>query len=265
MKLGLDGRVALVTGGSKGIGRAIARALAEEGAKVAITARGTGALDKTAAELREFGVLAVPADATSQEAAGSAVERVVDAFGGLDILVNNAGGAGKFGGFRDLRDEDWRNAFDLNVLSLVHFVRAAEPHLRRSKGGRIVNISSIVGLQPGTFNPHYAATKAATINLSKSLANYFVKDGVLVNAVCPGPVHSESWEANVRRLALERGVEFEQAWQQVELEEAAKIPLGRVGEGEDVAGLVVFLASERSRWITGSCFHVNGGKLRSVA
>ena len=265
MKLGLDGRVALVTGGSKGIGQSIARALAEEGAKIAITARGTEALQKAAAELREFNVLAVPADATSQEAADSAVARVVETFGALDILVNNVGGAGKFGGFRDLTDEDWRNAFDLNVLSLVHFVRAAEPHLRRSKRGRIVNISSIVGLQPGTFNPHYAATKAATLNMSKFFANHFAKDGVLVNAVCPGPVHSESWEANVRRLALERGMEFEEAWQQVEREEASRIPLGRVGEGEDVAGMVVFLASDRARWITGSCFHVNGGKLSSIA
>lgn len=265
MKLGIEGRVALVTGGSKGIGQAIARALAEEGARVAISARGTEALRKAAADLEEFGVIAVPADATSQEAANAAVARTIDAFGGLDILVNNVGGAGRFGGFGDLSDEDWRNAFDLNVLSLMHFVRAAESHLRRSKGGRIVNISSIVGLQPGSFNPHYAATKAATINMSKFLANHFVSDGVLVNAVCPGPVHSESWDANVRRIALARGVGFEQAWQQVEQEESAKIPLARVGEGDDVAGLVVFLASERARWITGSCFHVNGGKFSAIA
>lgn len=265
MKLGIEGRVALVTGGSKGIGQAIARALAEEGARVAITARGTDALRKAAADLQEYDVLAVPADATRQEAADSAVARTVEAFGRLDILVNNVGGAATFGGFGDLSDEDWRNAFDLNVLSLVHFVRAAESHLRRSKAGRIVNISSIVGLQPGSFNPHYAATKAATINMSKFFANHFVKDGVLVNAVCPGPVHSESWEANVRRLALERGVGFEETWQQVEREESAKIPLARVGEGEDVAGLVVFLASEQARWITGSCFHVNGGKLSAIA
>lgn len=265
MKLGMEGRVALVTGGSKGIGQAIARALAEEGARVAIAARGAEALRKAAAALREFDVLALPADATNQEAASSAVARTAEAFGGLDILVNNAGGAGKFGGFSDLTDDDWRNAFELNVLSLVHFVRAAEPHLRRSKSGRIVNISSIVGLQPGSFNPHYAATKAATLNLGKFLAGHFAKDGVLVNTVCPGPVHSESWEANVRRLALERGAGFDDAWQQVEREESAKIPLGRVGEGEDVAGLVVFLASERARWITGSCFHVNGGKLSGIA
>jgi len=264
MKLGLDGRVALVTGGSKGIGRAIVHALAEEGVRVAVTARGAEALQKTATELSDFKILTISADATDQEEVRSAVACVIDVLGGLDILVNNVGGAGRFAGFRDLTDVDWRHAFDLNVLSIVHFVRAAEPHLRTSKAGRIINISSIAGVQPGSFNPHYAVTKAATINLSKYLANYFVDDGVLVNVVCPGPVHSESWNENVRRLAIERGIPAEESWHQIERDECAKIPLGRVGEGEDVAGLVVFLASERSSWVTGSCFHVNGGKLRTI-
>ena len=264
MKLALGGRVALVTGGSKGIGRAIAQALAEEGARGAVTARGAEALRKAAQELSAWNVLAVAADATDQKAVDSAVQRVVDAHGGLDILVNNVGGAGKFGGFTDLQDADWRNAFELNVLSMLHFVRAAEPHLRKSRCGRIINISSISGLQPGAFNPHYAVTKAATINLSKSYANYFVNDRVLVNTVCPGPVHSDSWDANVTRLAVERGIPVEQARLQVEREEAAKIPLGRVGEGEDIAGMVAFLASDKAGWVTGSCFHVNGGKLSAI-
>ncbi len=192
MYLELNGRIALVTGGSKGIGRAIVQALAEEGARVAVTARGAEALEKTASEFSKLDIMIVPVDAIDQEAVSAAVMRIVDVFGGLDILVNNVGGAGRFGGFGDLSDIDWQDAFDLNVLSVVHFVQAAEQYLRRSNGGRIINISSISGVQPGGFNPHYAGTKAATINLSKFLANYFVKDGVLVNVVCPGPVHSES-------------------------------------------------------------------------
>ena len=264
MNLQLTGRVALVTGGSKGIGRAIVQALAEAGAQVAATARGTAALQQTALELPGLEILTLAADATDQEAVNSAVARVIEVYGKLDILVNNVGGAVKFGGFADLTDRDWQRAFDLNVLSIVHFVRAAEPHLRQSKNGRIITISSISGVQPGTFNPHYTATKAATINLSKSLANHFVKDHVLVNTVCPGPVHSESWEDNVRRLALERRIPAEEAWQQVEREESLKIPLGRVGDGEDIAGLVAFLASDKASWITGSCFHVNGGKLATI-
>jgi NAD(P)-dependent dehydrogenase (short-subunit alcohol dehydrogenase family) len=264
MNLELTDRVALVTGGSKGIGRAIAKALAKEGVKVAVTARGISALQETADELRDSKILTVPADATDQEAANGVIAKVIEVFGGLDILVNNVGGAGKFGGFRDLTDVDWRKAFDLNVISCVHFVRAAEPHLLKSKCGRIINISSISGVQPGEFNPHYAVTKAATINLSKFLSNYFVKDGVLVNVICPGPVHSDSWDENVNRLAAERRISLQDARLQVEREESAKIPLGRVGEGEDVAGLVLYLASDKANWITGSCFHVNGGKLRTI-
>ncbi len=265
MNLGLAGRRALVTGGSKGIGRAIARALAEEGARVAITARGKEALLNVASELTEFDVLTIQADATNQDDVRAVVARVADVLGGLDILVNNVGGPGRFGGFKDLTDADWRAAFDLNVLSLVHFVQAAEQHLRESAHGRIINISSISGIQPGAFNPHYTVTKAATINLSKYLANYFAKDGVLVNVVCPGPVHSESWEDNIHRLASERGMRFEEIWKLVEAEESAKIPLGRVGEGQDIAGFVAFVASDRANWVTGSCFHVNGGKLRTIA
>lgn len=264
MNLALTGRVALVTGGSKGIGRAIVKGLAEEGARVAATARGVESLQTMAKELCDWEILTIPADATDQHAVSSAVNSVIETYGGLDILVNNVGGAVRFGGFPDLADADWRSAFDLNVLSVVHFVRAAEPYLRKSANGRIINISSIAGVQPGTFNPHYTVTKAATINLSKFLANYFVKAGVLVNVVCPGPVHSEAWDDNVRRLASERSIPVEDAWQQVEREESAKIPLGRVGEGNDVAGLVAFLASNKANWITGSCFHVNGGKLRSI-
>ena len=259
----LTGRVALVTGGSKGIGKAIVQSLAGEGAQVAATARGAQALEA----VREScgpGILTIQADATDQEAVNAAVARVIDTFGELDILVNNVGGATRFGSFSDLTGQDWQKTFDLNVLSMVHFVKASEQYLRRSDNGRIINISSISGVQPGSFNPHYTATKAATINLGKSLATYFVKDRVLVNTVCPGPVHSESWDDNVRRLALERGVPEEEAWRQVEREESLKIPLGRVGEGEDVSGLVAFLASDKAAWITGSCFHVNGGKLSTI-
>jgi 3-oxoacyl-[acyl-carrier protein] reductase len=264
MNLSLRGRVALVTGGSKGIGRAIVQALAEEGARVAVTARGLAALQQTTQELNDHEILACTADATDQAAVDAAVQRVIEVYGKLDILVNNVGGAIKFGGFADLSDRDWQRAFDLNVLSIVHFVRASTPYLRQSSCGRIINISSISGIQPGTFNPHYTVTKAAAINLGKSLANYFVKDKVLVNTVCPGPVHSESWDDNVRRLALERRIPVEEAWHQVEREESLKIPLGRVGEGEDIAGLVAFLASDKAGWITGSCFHANGGKLSTM-
>jgi 3-oxoacyl-[acyl-carrier protein] reductase len=260
MKLDLVGKVALVTGGSKGIGRSIAHTLAEEGAKVVVTARGEASLQKVMNELSDYGILALSADATKEESVERIVKITVDTFGHLDILVNNVGGAGKFGGFSDLSNEDWEESFNLNVLSIVNFVRACEKYLRSSSSGRIINISSISASQPGSYNPHYTITKAASVNLGKYLANYFLNDKVLVNTVCAGPVHSDSWEANVRRLSSIRNQSFEDTWKLVEAEESMKIPLGRVGEGEDIASFVALLASERANWVTGSCFHINGGK-----
>lgn len=266
MDLGLAGRVALVSGGSKGIGRAVARALAAEGARVVVSARGADALASAEQEIRRAGgeVLAVPADVRDPEGVSHVAERAVEAFGGLDILVNNVGGAGTYGGFFDLADEAWIEAYRLNVMSVVYFVRYALPWLRQSAAPRIVNVASISGVEPGSFNPHYTVANAGVINLTKHLANQFAGERILVNVVCPGPVHSHSWDQNVRRVAEVRGLSVDEARAAVDAEEAAKIPLGRIGEGDDVAAVVAFLASDRAAWITGSCFHVNGGKLRSM-
>lgn len=266
MDLGLSGRVAIVTGSSRGIGRGIALALAREGVKVVITARGAADLSEVKSEIERIGGegLAVAADLTDPENVKVVVDSAVESFGQLDILVNNVGGAIKFGGLFELCDDDWQAAFNLNVMPVVYCVRNAFPWLRASSAARIINISSISGIEPGMYNPHYAITKAAVINLSKCMANELVKYGVLVNVVCPGPVYSDAWERNVRRLAESRNISTTEAELLVDAEESAKIPVGRIGEWEDVAGLVVFLASDRSTWIAGSCFHVNGGKLRSI-
>jgi 3-oxoacyl-[acyl-carrier protein] reductase len=181
----------------------------------------------------------------------------------LDILVNNAGGAPKFAAFDDLDDADWMDSYDLNVMSAVRFVRASVPYLTLSRNARIINISSISGLEPGGYNPHYTNTKAAVLNLTKYLANYYAQRGILVNAVCPGPVYSDSWERNVKRLASERNLSMEEARNRVDIEESGKVPLRRVGNPEDVAALALFLASDQSKWITGSCFPIDGGKMRS--
>ena len=194
----------------------------------------------------------------------AAFPEVTEIYGKLDILVNNIGGAPKFAKFDDLSDHDWLMTFDLNVMSVVRFVRAAAPWLKKSEAGRIINMTSVSGIEPGYFNPHYTTTKAALINLTKYLANQYAKDGVLVNAVCPGPVYSDSWDRNLVRLAAERGISVEEVKKNIDAEESAKIPLGRVGEGADVAGLVSFLASDASQWTTGACFPVDGGKLRSI-
>ncbi len=265
--MGLKGRVAIVTGGSKGIGKAIAKSLASEGATVVICARGMDALIAAKKEIETSGgsALAIPVDAANPQSVNDLITAVIEKAGGIDILVNNVGGAGRFGGFFELTPEDWKMTFDLNVMTMVYFVRHAYPWLLKSVAPRIINISSISGLQPGSYNPHYTLTKAAVINLSKCLSNLFVKDNIMVNVVCPGPVHSDSWDDNVRRIAAIKNISVADAGIMVDSEESAKIPVGRVGEGYDIAGLVSFLASDKASWITGSCFHINGGKLHTIS
>jgi 3-oxoacyl-[acyl-carrier protein] reductase len=265
-RLAVDDAVVLVTGASRGIGRAIAQRLAAEGAQVYLCARNSPALDSTVADIAKAGgrAKALPVDASDAAAVAAAVQILGENAGRLDMLVNNLGGAGKFGGLMDLTEEDWKRAFDLNVLSMVRFVKASLPWLERSAAPRIVNISSLVGLEPGMFTPHYTTTKAATINLSKILANSLAAKKILVNVVCPGPVHSAAWDANIEATAARLGIGANEAAARVEQEESAKVPLGRIGEGEDIAGIVAYLASQDAGWITGSCFTLDGGKHRAV-
>lgn len=266
MDLELKGQIALVTGGSKGIGASIVRQLANEGVKVIFCARSSAALTALEAEVRATGgsCIAMPVDVFDGDAVHRLVDEAARHWGGLDILVNNVGGATKFGGFYDLEDEDWMRAYEFNVMSMVRFARAALPYLRNSELRRIINISSISGSQPGGYNPHYAVTKAATINLGKHLANILADDKILVNTVCPGPVYSDSWEQNIARIAVERGISQAEAQSLVDDQESAKIPLGVIGKGDHIASVVAFLASPLSAWTTGACFHVNGGKMTSA-
>lgn len=263
MNLQLQGRVALVTGGSRGIGASIVREMVKEGSYVILCARQSDALTNLEAEIRASGgnCSAVPVDVFDKAAVIAAVDSAARVAEGIDILVNNVGGAIKFGSFEDLSDDDWIRAYEFNVLSLVRFTRACLPYLRRSSLRRIINISSISALQPGHYNPHYTATKAAVVNIGKYLANILAKEAILVNTICSGPVNSESWNESIKQTALTRGILESDARSMVEQAEAAKIPLGRIGAAENIAPVVAFLASPISNWTTGSCFHINGGKL----
>jgi len=266
MDLELKDKIALVTGGSKGIGASIVRKLAKDGVKVIFCARPSLEMSALEKEVNESGgcCLAMPVDVFDIAALNSLVDDAAAYWGGLDILVNNVGGAIKFGGFNELLDEDWMRAYEFNVMSMVRFTRAALPYLRQSELKRIINLSSTSAVQPGGYNPHYTVTKAAIINLSKHLANILAKEKILVNAVCPGPVHSDSWDENIIRVASERKISEAEAKILVENEEAAKIPLGVIGEGDQVASIVALLASPLSNWTTGSCFHINGGKMSNA-
>ena len=267
MNLDLKGKIAIVTGGSKGIGREISMALAAEGVRVIIAARGIEAIDEVCLAINKTGgeAIGMQVDITSGKEVSQVVQNVLKKYGGLDFLVNNAGGAPKFGSLQDLNESDWFDSFKLNVMGCVNFVKACEAALLKSKQGRIIIISSISGLQPGNYNPHYSSSKAATINLSKHLANLYAENGICCNVICAGPVHSNSWNENVSDLAARRNISFDQAFSETENREIAKIPLGRVGNPEDISSIVSFLLSKNAKWITGSCFHVSGGKYSAIS
>jgi len=249
MDLHLTGKAAIVTGGSRGIGRAIALALADEGVRVAVCARGEDALRSTEAELRARGVdaLGVVADVERAEDIDRVVAETVARFGRLDILVNNAGGRA-----REDSDNVWEMVFRSNVLAAVRATRAVVPHMRASGGGSIVHIASIFGRESGG-TPAYNAIKAAMISHAKAMAIELAPE-IRVNSVAPGSVSfpGGSWGRRLEedpdgmRVFIERN-----------------IPMGRFGTPEEIADVVVFLCSERASWVTGACLNVDGGQSRS--
>ena len=267
MDLKLQGKVALVTGASKGIGKGIACSLATEGANVVISARGRTALETTAAELNATGrgqVVAVVADVTKASEVTQLVDETVSRFGTLHVLVNNAGGIDNFGSFDELGDDNWQALFDLNILSVVRLIRAALPHMRRQKWGRIINIASESGIQPDPFMPHYNATKAALINITKSLSKAFAVDGILVNAVSPALIMTPLVEELVQRRATEEKISFQEAEQRVLAGLRPHIELKRTGRIEEVGSAVAYLASEAASFITGTNLRVDGGSVASI-
>jgi len=266
MELGLKDRVALITGGSKGIGKAIAKGLATEGVKVAIIARGQEALNETKQEIEQSGgtLLPLTADMTSDEDVTQAVSTVVDKFGQLDILVNNAGITPGFFDFEDIDVDDWKNIFDINVFGMVRVTKAVLPHLKKSKAGRIINIGSESGEQPDGFMPDYNATKAAIINMTKSWSKAFAKDGLLVNTVSPAFILTPLLNQTMQQDAEEKGIQKDDAIQQFLKENRPHIELKRPGKPEEVASAVVYLASDQASFINGENLRVDGGSVASL-
>lgn len=255
MELGLGGRKAVVTGGSKGLGRAIADELAREGCDVAICARSTDEVEKAGEALRTHGrnVVARTCDVTDAQQVESFFAEVAGELGGIDILVNNAGRAHP-GTFATLTDEDWRDDLDVKLFSMIRCSRAALPHLQRSEAPRIVNINAIQAKSP---DPKFFATstdRAACLAFNKTLSLELAGDGILVNAINVGFVVTPQWE-NIRQ---KRAPELNPEEFFSSLAEA-EVPLRRFGRPEEVAAAAVFLASERASYITGAAIDVAGG------
>jgi 3-oxoacyl-[acyl-carrier protein] reductase len=261
--LRLRGKVALVSGASKGIGRAVALGLAEEGVHLALNARGAELLGKLADEIgRRYDVTAlpVPGDMSRPGDVQAFARQAIERFGRIDILVNSAGSS-QGGVFWELPDQVWQDSWGLKLFGYVRLMREVIPHMIRQGGGRIVNVVGNSGKQPIQTMLPGGSANAALLAITKGVADSVAKHNIVVNAVNPGPIRTERWDGLMERLGRGLGVpaaDYEAAF-------VRDIPLGRIGRPEEMADLVVFLASERAAFLTGASITADGGMTRSLA
>jgi 3-oxoacyl-[acyl-carrier protein] reductase len=264
MDLSLDGKIAIVTGGSAGIGRGVSDALVDEGCHVCICSRHKGEVQQAAKELEDRSAddvrtLGVVADLTNEADRQKLVEETVRMFSTVDILVNNAGtlSAGE-------TLEDWRSLFELNLFAVVDLVDRVVPYMQEKGWGRIINISSENGEQPYPDMIPYSATKGALNNFSKGLSKRHAEDGILVNTVSPAFIETPLVETMMEEAAEEQGITKEEAVQQFLENNRPNIELKRPGRIDEVGALVAFLASEKASFINGANYRIDGGSVTSV-
>jgi 3-oxoacyl-[acyl-carrier protein] reductase len=251
LDLGLKGKIAIVTGGSEGLGRAAVERLALSGARVAMCARRKDVLERAADEVRKATgaeLLALSAAVSRAAECEAVVAATVREFGGVDILLNNAGTSAA-GAFEKVGDEAWQADFDLKVMGAVRMSRLVIPHMQKRGGGRIINVTTVGGKAPRAAGLPTSVSRAAGINLTKSLANEYAADRILVNTICIGLVKS----AQIARRAKDGDVEAHYR------ELAKRVPIGRVADASEFGDLVAFLASERAGYITGTAINFDGG------
>lgn len=260
MDLGIKGKCALVTGGTHGIGRSIALALADEGCNVAVCSRNIERVEKTVSELKEKGVdyLGIQADVMVEDDIKKVMKTVIDKWGTIHILINNVGGGGRWGSeiVEETKEEVWLEVYNKNVLASIRFTTLAIPFMRKQKWGRVVSITSIFGREAGG-RPWFSMAKTAQTSLMKSLAikHYLSKDGITFNSIAPGAIMipDTGWEKSLKENSKE-------------VEEFVKreLPLERFGTPEEVANVVVFICSEKASLLSGVSIPVDGGQGKSL-
>ncbi|MFW7269288.1 SDR family NAD(P)-dependent oxidoreductase [Gluconacetobacter sp. Hr-1-5] len=263
MELGLEGKVAVVTGSSAGIGLAIAEGLAKEGATVVLVARQRERMEEAAKKLTEaYGIptLSVSVDIASSYGTDELVKVVTDAFGGADILINNAG-TGSNETIMEAPDQKWQFYWDLHVMAAVRLARGLAPGMRQRGGGVILHNASICAAQPLWYEPIYNVTKSALMMFSKVLATELVRDNIRVNCVNPGLILTPDWIKTAKELTQNTGGDWEAYLQSVADEHA---PIGRFGSPEELANFFVFLCSDKASYSVGSSYFVDGGMLRTL-
>jgi 3-oxoacyl-[acyl-carrier protein] reductase len=265
MDLGLAGRACVITGASRGIGAETARLLCAEGANVLLVARDEqrlrAAADGAAAAGGETATLSL--DVTAEDAGERMLAAAVERFGSLDVLVNNAGTA-QWRDLDEVPDEDWRAQYELNVMAPLRAMRAAIPPMTERGWGRVVNVCSTAGKRPSAAMPEYSVAKAAELSLSRLFADRHASDGVLVNAICPGPVESEMWMEPGGLLDQSHQMSGAASREEALAQAGAKRPIGRLARAEEIAAGIVFLCSERASYVSGAAWSVDGGTVQVI-
>ena len=260
MDLGLQDKVAIITGGSEGIGKAAALSMAQEGARVVVVARRADVLEQAAQEIRiatEGMVLPVQGDVTDRGTAARVVQAALDRFGRVDVLVNNAGTA-IAKEFEAVSDDDWEGDFELKVWAAVRFIRAVIPEMRKVGGGRIINVTNLGGRTPGPASMPTSISRAAGIAITKGLSKDLAKDNILVSTVCIGLVKSGQHERRYARMKeTNPSLTLEEFYDRMAA--GRGVPLGRVAEAREAGEVIAFLACERASYLTGIAVNIDGG------
>ena len=269
MDLGLVGRACVVTGASRGIGRETARLLCAEGANVLLVGRDEERLRAAADDARAAGVSVegeaktLVLDVTDEDAGVRMLDRAVEQFDSLDVLVNNAGAA-QWRDIDKVPDEDWYAQYELSVMAPLRAMRAAAPAMAERGWGRVVNVCSTAAKRPSAAMPEYSVAKAAELSLSRLFADRYAVQGVLVNAICPGPVEAELWMEPGGLLDQSQEMAGAESREEALATAGSKRPIGRLAEVGEIAAAIVFLCSERASYVSGAAWSVDGGTVQVI-